>query len=214
MDEDFRPPANLEKPRLDDWTPATPSAKLHTTLTLRNHMKIHTYIATFAVILSPSFVLAQQSAPVAKAFRDFASDEGKNLMAAAEIMPVSKYSFKPTPAQMSFGDIMVHLAQGNDFLCGTIGGMKAPTRSKVAATDSKDALIDRLKETFQFCDKALAGLDDAKLDEQLPMFGGKTMSRAAIETLTVGDWADHYSQIAIYMRLNGLLPPTAKKPEK
>jgi hypothetical protein len=29
----------------------------------------------------------------------------------------------------------------------------------------------------------------------------------------VGDWADHYSQSAIYMRLNGLLPPTAKKKE-
>ena len=177
-------------------------------------MKIRTSIATFAVILSPSFLLAQQSAPVAKAFRDYAADMGKNLMAAAEIMPVSTYSFKPTPAQMTFGDIMVHLAQGNDFLCGTIGGMKAPARGKITATDSKDALIDRLKETFQFCDKSLAALDDSKLAEQLPMFGGKTMSRAAIETLTVGDWADHYSQIAIYMRLNNLLPPTAKKPEK
>ena len=177
-------------------------------------MKIRTCIATLAVVLSPSLILAQQSAPVAKAFRDYARDEGKSLMAAAEIMSVSKYSFKPTPAQMSFGDIMVHLAQGNDFLCGTIGGMKAPTRSKVVATDSKDALVDRLKETFQFCDKALAGLDDSKLDEQLPMFGGKMMSRAAVEILTVGDWADHYSQIAIYMRLNSLLPPTAKKPEK
>ena len=177
-------------------------------------MKVRNCVATLAVALCPSFVVAQQSGPVAKAFRDYASNAGKNLMAAAEIMPVSKYSFKPTPAQMSFGDIMVHLAQGNDFLCGAIGGMKAPVRSKVAATDSKDALIDRLKETFQFCDKSLAGLDDSKLDEQLPMFGGKMMSRAAVETLTVGDWADHYSQVAIYMRLNNLLPPTAKKPAK
>ena len=201
-------------PGLHVWTAAALRAKLHATLTLWDSMKIRTYLATLAVAVSPSLVAAQQSAPVAKAFRDYASDEGKNLMAAAEIMPVSKYSFKPTPVQMSFGDIVVHLAQGNDFLCGTIGGMKAPARGKVIATDSKDALVDRLKETFQFCDKALAGLDDSKLDEQLPMFGGKSMSRAAIETLTVGDWADHYSQIAIYMRLNNLLPPTAKKPEK
>ena len=125
-------------------------------------MKIRTCIATLAVVLSPSLILAQQSAPVAKAFRDYASDEGKNLMAAAEIMPVSKYSFKPTPAQMSFGDIMVHLAQGNDFLCGTIGGMKAPTRSKVAAPDRKAALDDRLKDTFQYLAQALAGLADSQ----------------------------------------------------
>jgi len=30
--------------------------------------------------------------------------------------------------------------------------------------------------------------------------------------LTTGDWADHYSQMANYLRLNGILPPTAKKP--
>ena len=62
-----------------------------------------------------------------------------------------------------------------------------------------------------FCEEALEHLDDSKLAEPLPMFGGKMMSRAAVETLTTGDWADHYSQVAIYLRLNGLLPPTAKK---
>jgi len=82
----------------------------------------------------------------------------------------------------------------------------------VAGTDSKDALVARLKETFAFCDQALANLDDSKLAEQLPAFGGRTMSRAALMTITTGDWADHYSQMAIYMRLIGLLPPTAKKP--
>jgi hypothetical protein len=46
----------------------------------------------------------------------------------------------------------------------------------------------------------------------LPFFGGQMMSRAAVMTITTGDWADHYSQEAIYLRLNGLLPPTAKKP--
>jgi hypothetical protein len=35
-------------------------------------------------------------------------------------------------------------------------------------------------------------------------------SRAAVMTITTGDWADHYSQVAIYLRLNGVLPPTAK----
>ena len=66
--------------------------------------------------------------------------DGKNLVAAAEVMPADKYGYKPTPAQMSFGDIVDHLSGGNDFLCGSIGGMKAPTRTKVAATDAKAAL--------------------------------------------------------------------------
>jgi hypothetical protein len=167
-------------------------------------------LAAFAVVAAPAVLSAQ--APVATAFRDNAKEMGKNLIAAAETMPADKYGFKPTPAQMTWGAIMVHLAQGNDFLCGAIGGMKAPQRTPVAATAPKDALVARLKETFAFCDQALAGLDDSKLTEQLPMFGGKSMTRAAVETLTTGDWADHYSQAAIYLRLNGELPPTAKKP--
>jgi hypothetical protein len=172
-------------------------------------MRLRLYAAAFVAALMPSLAAAQS--PVAVAFRDNAKDIGKNLIAAADVMPADKYSFKPTPAQMSFGDIVAHLAQGNDFLCGSIGGVKAPARAKISATDSKDALVARLRETFQFCDEALASLDDSKLTAQLPMFGGKTMSRAAVETLTTGDWADHYSQAAIYLRLNGLLPPTAKK---
>jgi uncharacterized damage-inducible protein DinB len=158
-------------------------------------------------------VAAAQTAPVAEAFKQNAQNVGKNLIAAAEEMPADKYSFKPTPAQMSFADVVVHLAQGNDYLCGAISGTKAPTRTKIDATAGKDALLARLKETFQFCDQSLASLDDSKLNEQIPFFGGKPWTRAAIMTLTTGDWADHYSQSAIYLRLNNLLPPTAKKKE-
>ena len=181
-----------------------------------------TLITTAAAALIPGIVAAQQAAPaaapqppvsnpVATAFRENAQQAAKNLIAAAEDVPADKYAYKPTPAQMSFGQIVVHLAQGNDFLCGAIAGQKAPQRTKVAATDSKESLVARLKETFAFCDQALGAVDDTKLAEQLPMFGGRTMTRAAVMTLTTADWADHYSQIANYMRLNGMLPPTAKK---
>ena len=172
-------------------------------------MQVRLSVATFALALCPALAVAQSS-PVAAAFRADAADIGKNLIAAAERMPAEKYTFKPTPAQMSFADIMEHLATGNDYLCGVVGGAKAPTRSEVTSKSSKDALVARLKETFAFCDQALAALDDSKLGEETNMFG-KARSRAEIEFITVGDWADHYSQFANYMRLNGVLPPTAKK---
>jgi uncharacterized damage-inducible protein DinB len=155
---------------------------------------------------------APQVNPVADAFREYAHESAKNLIAAAEEFPADKYSYKPTSPQMSVGDIAAHLAQGNDYLCGTIGGMKAPTRTKIAGADGKAALLARLRETFAFCDQALASLNDSNLGEALPFFGGHKMSRAAVMTLTTGDWADHYSQYSNYLRLNGMLPPTAKKP--
>ena len=187
-------------------------------------MKIHTLAATLAVVLVPQIAAAQSPTaaapdaaaqpvenPVSSAFREDAARVSKNLIAAAEAMPASKYKFKPMPAQMSFADIVGHLSMGNDLLCGKIGGMTAPERTKLAAKPTKDMLVARLKETFAFCDQALANLDDSKLGEQMTLFGPKMYTRAATMTITTGDWADHYSQSAIYLRLNGKLPPTAKK---
>jgi hypothetical protein len=175
-------------------------------------MRVRVSALAIAVMLLPRFVAAQ-TAPVAQAFRDNASQEAKNLVAAAELMPADKYSYKPTPAQMTFGAVVEHLAGGNDYFCGLLGGAKPPTRTKVEATASKEALVARLKETFTFCDEALAKLDDSKLSEMITLsFMPKPVTRAAVMTITTADWADHYSQSAIYLRLNGVLPPTAKKP--
>jgi DinB superfamily len=171
-------------------------------------MRARTILSTLAVSILPSLAAAQ-AAPVATAFRDFAATEGKNLVAAAEAMPADKYAFKPTPAQMSFAQIVVHLSGGNDVFCGAIGNMKAPTRTKIDATASKEALVARLKETFDFCHEALAKLDDSALGQEINAYG--KLTRAAAEIEASGDWADHYSQTAVYLRLNGQLPPTAQK---
>lgn len=164
-----------------------------------------------ALVCLPAIAIAQ-SAPVSDAFKDFAKKEGKNLVAAADEFPADKYGYKPTDKQMTVGDIVAHLIEGNDYLCGAISGQKAPARAnKPKGSDAKDALMSQLKDSFEFCDKSLASLDDSKLGEQLPFFGGKTQTRAAVMTITTGDWADHYSQMANYLRLNNMLPPTAQK---
>jgi hypothetical protein len=173
-------------------------------------MKTIVRAAAFIAAFSPALVAAQGN-PLATAFRSNAATMGKNLVAAAEVMPADKYSYKPTPAQMSFGDIVNHLSGGNDFLCSVLTGVKAPTRAKLAANADKAARVARLKETFDFCNQALAKLDDSKLGESLQLWGTEKATRAETELETTGDWADHYSQMANYLRLNGQLPPTAKK---
>jgi hypothetical protein len=154
---------------------------------------------------------AAQGAPLADAFREMTGRQAKNLVAAAEEMPAAKYGYKPTPAQMSFGAVIAHLSGGNDFFCSKLSGTEAPKRKDLAKDAGKDALVGRLKETFEFCDTALAKLDDSKLAEELPFFGERKISRGAMMLATAEDWGDHYSQLANYLRLNGMLPPTAKK---
>ena len=133
------------------------------------------------------------------------------LVAALDEMPAAKYGFKPTPAQMSVADVAGHLAEGNDFLCSAISGEAAPKRAELPKGASKEALMARLKETFQFCETALAKVNDSDLSGEVPFFGGRKVTRAQAMFVTAEDWADHYSQMATYLRLNGLLPPTAKR---
>src|SRR5947209_560771 len=68
-----------------------------------------------------------------------------------------------------------------------------------------------LKESFQFCSTALGSIQDAQLGDSVPFFGGRKVTRGVAVLVTVADWADHYSQLAIYLRLNGHLPPTARR---
>lgn len=152
--------------------------------------------------------------PVSDAVRSTAERMEKNFIAAANDMPADKYGFKPTSAQMSFGEVIAHMAGGNDGLCSSIGGVPAPKRSELGASASKEKLVARLRETFQFCKTALAKLNDSKLSGKVPYFGAGEVTQAAAMVAAAEEWAGHYSQIAVYLRLNGLLPPTAKpKPE-
>ncbi|MGH7627884.1 MAG: DinB family protein [Gemmatimonadales bacterium] len=160
--------------------------------------------------LSATGAAPDPAAPVSDAFRSIAQRFAKNLIAAAEEMPADKYGFKPTPAQMSVGQVILHVAQGNDYLCSQIGGAAAPKRSELPAGASKATLVRRLKETFQLCDSALAKVNDSNLGTKLPYFRDSEISRAQAMFAAVEDWGGHYSQLAVYLRLNGLLPPTAK----
>lgn len=154
----------------------------------------------------------RSTSPVSDALRQMQQRYARVLVAAAEAMPAEKYNFRPTPAQMSFAQIQVHLAnEGNDLLCSKTAGVPAPQRTAADTTMTKDQLVARLRETFQFCEQAFAGLDDSKLGDPVQLFGPNPTTRAASVLITVGDWADHYSQEANYLRLNNILPPTAQR---
>ena len=160
---------------------------------------------------APAAMAARSTSPVADALRQSTQRSTRILVAAAEAMPADKYNYRPTPAQMSFAQIQVHLAnEGNDVLCGKTAGIEVPQRTKIDTTATKEQLIARLKETFAFCEQAFAKLDDSNLGAPVSMFG-MNLTRASAILITVGDWADHYSQEANYLRLNGVLPPTAQR---
>jgi hypothetical protein len=70
--------------------------------------------------------------------------------------------------------------------------------------------VAALKGSFEFCTTALANVDDSKLGEAMMLFGKNPSSRAAAMIGLSDGWNDHYGALAIYLRLNGILPPTAQ----
>ena len=119
-------------------------------------------------------------------------------------MPAEKYGFKATPAQMTFGELMLHIAGENDGVCAGLSASPAPDHPKLDPTAPKDSLVARLKQSFEFCTTALASWDDSKLGEEIPFFGRRATQAYAAMELPTG-WGDHYGLAAVYLRLNGLL---------
>ena len=165
-----------------------------------------------ALILRCAALHAQ--GPVTRTLQKLEERAAHNLSEAAEEMPEDKYAFRPTPEQMSFGALVLHVADANTFLCSAIAGRPLPVQKQLLPTDSKDKLSERLEESFDLCNAALEHADDAFLDDSIPVVGGRKITRAAALMELAADWADHYSQMAMYMRLNGLLVPTVKHKEK
>lgn len=181
--------------------------------------------AAFLVLFVPAGLAAQQPAaapagnPVTTVFRGRTMALQRNLAQAFDSIPEAKFSYKPTPAQLTIGYIAQHLANDNYFFCNQFGDMKGTraerdtaTPDSVKATWPKDSLVTKLKASFDFCERAFAQLDDAKLGDQITMtFGGQSRNapRAQMVLGHVIDMADHYSQISNYMRLNNMVPPTA-----
>ncbi len=160
-----------------------------------------------------------QANPITAAFRARITAQHRNLAQAFDSIPEAKFSYKPTPAQQSIGFVAQHLANDNYLFCNQFGAMKqarsakdSTTADSIKATWPKDTLVAKLKESFTFCGKALEQLEDAKLADQVTLtFGGNTrnVARANMVLGHALDLTDHYSQLANYMRLNSMLPPTA-----
>jgi DinB superfamily len=147
--------------------------------------------------------------PVTDAVRDIFSRQQKNLLAAVDEMPADKFGYTPTPAQMTFGHLVLHIASTNVELCSKTSGMPPPPLRAAEETD-KTRLQATLTRSFLYCEAALSKVDDAKLGNTIEIFGGKQVSIAYALIGLTNSWADHYSEAAMYLRLNSLLPPTAQ----
>ncbi|HEU5217448.1 MAG TPA: hypothetical protein VFU23_02245 [Gemmatimonadales bacterium] len=111
----------------------------------------------------------------------------RNIAQAFDSIPEAKFGYKPTPAQLTIGYIAQHVASDSYLFCDQFGAKKSSL-------------------------PAIGQLEDGRLGDQVTLsFGGRSRDVPRI-SMVLGhalDLADHYSQLANYMRLLGMLPPSA-----
>lgn len=135
------------------------------------------------------------------------------MVQAAQNMPADKYSFQPTPAQWTFGQIVAHVVGANFGVCSMMSDVPRPADAPpVTPTDPKEKLVPALEASFAFCQRAVQNVTDAKMGDVVTFFDRNRVARARAAIEVVIDLTDHYAQMAMYSRRNGILPPSAGQP--
>jgi uncharacterized damage-inducible protein DinB len=132
------------------------------------------------------------------------------IIAAAEKMPEESYSFKPTPDVRSFGQLVGHLADSQYFFCSSVEAATKPGGGVEKSKTSKAELVAALKEAVAYCSKTYAGMTDAKGSEMMKMMNQDFAKLTVLSANTAHDY-EHYGNMATYMRLKGIVPPTSEK---
>jgi uncharacterized damage-inducible protein DinB len=129
-----------------------------------------------------------------------------------DAMPENAMGFKPTPEIRSFAEQMLHLAFWNYAIAESLGGKANPYGKKQETLEQRDdvktkaALRKVVEESYNNLLAAVAGLDEAKMLEQVSIFNSKT-TRLTVLAYALDHQAHHRGQTTIYLRLKGITPP-------
>ena len=141
--------------------------------------------------------------PLTTTLSIFRSNMQDKIMKAADAMPESKYSYRPTKDVRSFGEIVTHVADISYTLCSNVKGEATPATA--TAKGSKTEIVAYLKVSFDYCDGVYSGFPDAHLNDPANFFGFKTNEMFILTQVGNHD-ALHYGNLVTYLRINGLEP--------
>ena len=140
---------------------------------------------------------------------------GEFTIAVAATMPAESYNFGPNPEEMSFGQLMAHIAAINLNACANASGLARPAlppkiaewaKDTVKVDVDKETAIPFLKDSFDFCNKAVASMSPDRMD---------TVVGPPARNLTGFEWlwayfthtAHHRGQAEVYLRVKDIKPP-------
>lgn len=125
----------------------------------------------------------------------------------ANLMPATKYAYKPTSDEMSFGEQLLHLCSNMGWLCSSyLNGLENPVSKTDQQTQKKTAIIALLNKTYDYAINVLQQFDVRDLKDTVSFFAGP-MNKLQIINLFDDHQTHHRGQLLVYLRLNGIKPP-------
>ena len=136
------------------------------------------------------------------------------LVGIVSAMPEDKFGFKPTPAQESFAERVMHVANIDVKLLSTLGGKTPTPMIKNPKATAKADVLAALNQSMDYGAAVLKEFNDQQLSERVTSlpFMGPTVSRLRVIYFSIAHSQDIYGQFAVYLRLSGVTPPRSVRP--
>ena len=171
--------------------------------------------------------LSREETPAKAIMRTFAFQE-YDVRSAAEAMPEDKWDFRPAagmfknekpefgPAELrTFADQVKHVACSNFAFAAELDGSKPPEacdKGGPSSAKTRKELLIYLRDSFAALKKSLGGITQKNMFDPIEGPYATPNTRLGLAEVCVWHAADHYGQMAIYLRLNGVVPPSSRNP--
>ena len=172
---------------------------------------IVTTLAVLTAVLAVSVIRPAAQAPSIQAelLKDL-TNQKEQMGKIADAMPEDKFGFKATPAQRSYGEQIMHVAGANVMILKALGAKATPPTMNPKAT-AKAEILKALADSYDFGIASVKEQTDASMmgAVQGPAFLGSS-TRTRITYFVLNHAMDIYGQMAVYLRLNGIVPPASR----
>jgi uncharacterized damage-inducible protein DinB len=169
------------------------------------------FLAVWAIPASALAQIGSQDNPISAYQKEMYTYIKGILLNSAEKMPDENYAFRPTDSVRSYGQLVGHVADAQYSFCSIALGKDNPRPDIEKTKTTKPELIAALKQSFAYCDEAYDALTDATAAQPVKLLGKDAPRLGALEVNLMHDF-DHYGNLATYLRLKGIVPPTSEQP--
>jgi uncharacterized damage-inducible protein DinB len=150
--------------------------------------------------------------PPAQIYGKLLSGMEKELVDLADAMPEDKYGFVPTQGEFakvrSFGDQIKHVAESNWYFFGGPSITEDQVKAKSDAIEKLTTKADILQALKDSLKQAHALVDGMTAENAFTTTAHGT--RAGMTSFGLAHMMDHYGQLVVYLRMNGMVPPASR----